>query len=133
MASVPLTECSIKNKQETKKEMGMQLNHVRIVGNLTREAEVHYTPQGTPVANASLGVNESYTMDNQKKNVTTFVEKGQQIFVEGALRQDTWQDKETKQNRSKLFVKANSWQFVQYKTVEAARQAAQTHGVEVGR
>ena len=149
MASVPLTECSIKNKQETKKEMGMQLNDVRIVGNLTREAEVHYTPQGTPVANASLGVNESYTVDNQKKNVTTFievqlwgaaaenfakfVEKGQQIFVEGALRQDTWQDKETKQNRSKLFVKANSWQFVQYKAVEAARQTAQTHGVEVRR
>ena len=98
------------------------------------------------MANASLGVNESYTMDNQKKNVTTFVEvqlwgaaaenfakfveKGQQIFVEGALRQDTWQDKETKQNRSKL---ANSWQFVQYKAVEAARQTAQTHGVEVRR
>jgi single-strand DNA-binding protein len=101
------------------------------------------------VANASLGVNESYSVDDQKKNVTTFVdvqlwgaaaenfakfvEKGQQIFVEGALRQDTWQDKDTKQNRSKLFVKANSWQFVQYKAVEAARQAAQTQGVEVSR
>jgi single-strand DNA-binding protein len=127
----------------------MQMNDVKIVGHLTRQAEVHYTPQGTPVANASLGVNESYSVDNQKKNVTTFVdvqlwgaaaenfakfvEKGQQIFVEGALRQDTWQDKDTKQNRSKLFVKANSWQFVQYKAVEAARQAAQTQGVEVGR
>jgi single-strand DNA-binding protein len=127
----------------------MQLNDVRIVGNLTREAEVHYTPQGTPVANASLGVNESYTVDNQKKNLVTFVdvqlwgaaaenfakfvEKGQQIFVEGALRQDTWQDKDTKQNRSKLFLKANSWQFVQYKATEVARQAAHTQGMEVGR
>ena len=127
----------------------MQMNDVRIVGNLTREAEVHYTPQGTPVANASLGVNESYTVDNQKKNLVTFVdvqlwgaaaenfakfvEKGQQIFVEGALRQDTWQDKDTKQNRSKLFVRANSWQFVQYKATEVARQAAHTQGMEVGR
>jgi single-strand DNA-binding protein len=129
--------------------MGMQLNDVRIVGNLTREAEVHYTPGGTPVANASLGVNESYTADNQKKNLVTFVdvqlwgaaaenfakfvEKGQQIFVEGSLRQDTWQDKETKQNRSRLFVKANSWQFVQYKATEAARAAAQNHTPEVSR
>src|SRR5215471_15019022 len=127
----------------------MQINDVKIAGNLVKQAEVHYTPQGTPVANASLGVNESYTVDNQKKNVTTFievqlwgaaaenfaklVEKGQQIFIEGALRQDTWQDKETKQNRSKLFVKANTWQFVQYKSVEAARQAAQRRGMEVGR
>jgi len=61
------------------------------------------------------------------------VEKGQQIFVEGSLRQDTWQDKETKQNRSRLFVKANSWQFVQYKATEAARAAAQNHTPEVSR
>jgi single-strand DNA-binding protein len=129
--------------------MGMQLNDVRIVGNLTREAEVHYTPQGTAVANASLGVNESYTVDGQKKTLTSFidvqlwgtaaenfakfVEKGQQIFVEGALRQDSWQDKETKQNRSRLFVKANSWQFVQYKATEATRQTANNRGMEVGR
>jgi single-strand DNA-binding protein len=143
------TQLNKERNQRTNKQMGMQLNDVRIVGNLTREAEVHYTPQGTPVANASLGVNESYTIDNQKKNVTTFVdvqlwgaaaenfakfvEKGQQIFVEGALRQDTWQDKETKQNRSKLFVKANSWQFVQYKATEAARQAANNRSMEVTR
>ena len=80
----------------------MQLNDVKIAGNLVKHAEVHYTPQGTPVANCSLGVNESYAVDGQKKNLTTFVdvqlwgaaaenlaklvEKGQQVFVEGALR-----------------------------------------------
>jgi single-strand DNA-binding protein len=127
----------------------MQINDVKIAGNLVKQAEVHYTSQGVPVANASLGVNESYTVDNQKKNLTTFVdvrfwgaaaenfakfvEKGQQVFIEGALRQDTWQDKETKQNRSRLFVKAERWQITQYKATEALRQAAQTQGMEVGR
>ena|SRR6516162_255521 len=125
--------------------MAMQLNDVKIVGNLVKEAEVRYTPQGTPVANVSLGVNESYSVDDQRRTTTTFcdvqlwgaaaenfsklVQKGQQVFVEGALRQEVWQDKGTKENRSRLFVKANNWQFVQYKATEAARAAAQTQEV----
>jgi single-strand DNA-binding protein len=120
----------------------MNLNDVKIAGNLVKEPELRYTPQGTPVANVSLGVNESYTLDNEKRTATTFVDvqlwgtaaenfsklvqKGQQIFVEGALRQDTWEDKQTKQNRSKLFVKAERWQFIQYKATEAQREAAKT-------
>ena len=128
----------------------MQLNDVKIVGNLVKEAELRYTPQGTPVANISIGVNENYTgSDNEKRTATTFcdvqlwgagaenfaklVEKGQQIFVEGALRQEVWRDKETKQNRSRLFVKANNWQFVQYKAAEATRQAANNRNMEVPR
>jgi single-strand DNA-binding protein len=127
----------------------MEINDVKIVGNLVKQAEVHYTAQGTPVANASLGVNESYAADGHKKNVTTFVdvqlwgaaaenfaklvEKGQQVFVEGALRQEIWQDKQAKQNRSRLFVKADRWQFTQYKATEVLRQAAQNQAMEVGR
>jgi single-strand DNA-binding protein len=100
----------------------MDLNDVKIAGNLVKEAELRYTPQGTPVANVSLGVNETYTVDNEKRTATTFVDvqlwgasaekfsklvqKGQQILVEGALRQDSWEDKQTKQARSKLFVRA---------------------------
>ena len=126
----------------------MNLNDVKIAGNLVKEPELRYTPQGTPVANVSLGVNETYTLDNEKRTATTFVDvqlwgtaaenfsklvqKGQQVFVEGALRQDTWEDKQTKQNRSKLFVKAERWQFIQYKATEAQREAAraQTQGPE---
>src|SRR5262245_6611307 len=118
----------------------MDLNDVKIAGNLVKEAELRYTPQGTPVANVSLGVNETYAVDNEKRTTTTFVDvqlwgaaaenfsklvqKGQQILVEGALRQDNWEDKQTKQNRSKLFVRAERWQFVQYKANEAQREAA---------
>jgi single-strand DNA-binding protein len=126
----------------------MDLNDVKIAGNLVKEAELRYTPQGTPVANVSLGVNETYTVDNEKRTATTFVDvqlwgasaenfsklvqKGQQILVEGALRQDNWEDKQTKQTRSKLFVKAERWQFIQYKATEAQREAAraQTQGQE---
>jgi single-strand DNA-binding protein len=118
----------------------MDLNDVKIAGNLVKEAELRYTPQGTPVANVSLGVNETYTVDNEKRTATTFVDvqlwgasaekfsklvqKGQHILVEGALRQDNWEDKQTKQARSKLFVRAERWQFIQYKATEAQREVA---------
>src|ERR1700738_2438782 len=107
----------------------MNLNDVKVVGNLTRDPEIRFTPKGTPVANVSLGVNENYTVDEEKRQVTTFVEvqvwgssaenlaklagKGQEILVEGSLRQESWEDKESGKNRSKLFVKAERWQFTQ--------------------
>ncbi|HEY2423930.1 MAG TPA: single-stranded DNA-binding protein, partial [Chthoniobacterales bacterium] len=58
------------------------------------------------------------------ENFSKLVQKGEQILVEGALRQDTWEDKQTKQNRSKLFVRAERWQFIQYKSLSAQREAA---------
>jgi single-strand DNA-binding protein len=126
----------------------MNLNDVKIAGNLVKDPELQHTPQGTPVANVSLGVNETYMASDEKRTATTFVDvqlwgvaaenfskmaqKGQQIFIEGALRQDTWVDKQTKPPRSKLFVKAERWQFIQYKATEAQREAAraQAQGME---
>ena len=124
----------------------MNINDVKIVRNLVKEPEVRYTPKGTPVANVSLGVNETYTVDDEKRKVTTFVDvqvwganaenlaklvrKGQEIFVEGALRQEVWDEKETGKNRSKLFVKADSWQFTQYKATEERREAVKAQGME---
>ena len=126
----------------------MNLNDVKIAGNLVKDPKLQHTPQGTPVANVSLGVNETYTVSDEKRTATTFVDvqfwgvaaenfskmaqKGQQIFIEGALRQDTWVDKQTKQPRSKLFVRAERWQFIQYKATEVQREAAraQAQGME---
>ena len=109
----------------------MILNDVKVIGNLVNDPEVRFTPKGTPVANLSLGINETYTVDDEKRQITTFVDvqvwgpsaenlgkmvrKGQEILIEGALRQDRWEDKQTGQNRSKLYVKADRWQFTQYK------------------
>ena len=123
----------------------MNLNEVKIVGNLAREPELCHTSQGTSIVDISLGVNENYTNgEGEKHQVTTFVDiqiwgksaealtkhvkKGEQLFVSGPLRQSMWKDPETGKNRSKLFVKADSWQFVQYKATEAAR--AQSQGME---
>jgi single-strand DNA-binding protein len=114
------------------------INDVKVVGNLVKDPEVHYTTKGTPVANVPIGVNETYTVDNEKHQITTFVDvqvwgapaenlaklakKGEEIFVEGALRQDLWEDKETGKNRSKLFLKAERWQLTQYKASEEHRR-----------
>jgi single-strand DNA-binding protein len=112
----------------------MTLNDVKVVGNMVSEPEVHFTPKGTPVANISIGINESYMAEDERRTVTTFldvqvwgpnaevlgkmVRKGQEIFVQGALRQDRWTDNETGQNRSRLYVKADRWQFTQYRRQE---------------
>ena len=109
----------------------MILNDVKIIGNLVSEPELRSTPNGTQVANLSVGINETYRVDDEQRQITTFVEvqvwgpsaqnfanlvrKGQEIFIEGSLRQDRWEDKQTGQNRSKLYVKAERWRFTQYR------------------
>lgn len=120
--------------------MAMQINDVKLAGNLTKEPELRYTPGGTQVTDISLAVNERYNANGEQKQVTTFVDvqvwgnsaenlsklarKGQEIFVEGSLRQDTWDDKATGKKRSRMFVNADRWQFVQNKTTELARERA---------
>jgi single-strand DNA-binding protein len=111
----------------------MNLNKALFAGNLTSDPELIYTPKGTPVVNASLAVNEFYTAeDGERQQITTFIDikvwgpsaenfaklakKGQEILIEGSIRQDTWEDKESGQKRSKLYVRADSWQFTQRKS-----------------
>ena len=118
----------------------MILNDIKVIGNLVNDPEVRFTPKGTPVSNLSLGINETYIVDDEKRQITTFVDvqvwgpsaenlakmvrKGQEIFVEGSLRQDRWQDKETGQNRAKVFIKAERWQFTQYRRQEESTETA---------
>jgi single-strand DNA-binding protein len=116
----------------------MILNDVKIIGNLVGEPEVRVTPKGTQVVNFSLGINETYRVDDEQRQITTFVDvqvwgpsaenfaklvrKGQEVFIEGPLRQDRWEDKQTGQNRSKLYVKAERWQFTQYRRQEESNE-----------
>lgn len=105
------------------------LNKVMLIGNLTRDPEVRYTPKGTAVTDIGLAVNRNYTTDTgEKREDTTFVDitlwgrqaevvgqymkKGRPIYIEGRLQMDTWQDKQTGQNRSKLKVIGESFQFL---------------------
>jgi single-strand DNA-binding protein len=107
-------------------------NKVILIGNLTRDPELRYTPKGTAIARFGLAVNRTFTNEaGEKKDETTFVDidafgrtaevvgqylkKGRPVFVEGRLRYDTWDDKQTGQKRSKLGVVLESFQFLDFK------------------
>ena len=99
------------------------------MGNLTRDPELRYTPSGTPVASFGLAVNRTWKDANgQQANDTLFVDisafagqadtisrycrKGSPLFVEGRLKLDTWEDKQTGQRRSRLHVVMENFQFL---------------------
>lgn len=105
------------------------LNKVFLIGNLTRDPELRYTPQGSAICDLGLAINRQYTTNDgakkeevcfvditawgrQAETCNRFVKKGSQIFVEGRLKLDSWQDKETGKNRSKLNVVAERIQFL---------------------
>ena len=101
-------------------------NKVILVGNLTRDPQVRYTPSGMAVADVGLAVNHSWfdKQTNQRKEEATFVDvtlwgrtaeiageylaKGRQVLIEGRLKLDQWDDKQTGQKRSKLCVVAEN-------------------------
>ncbi len=97
-------------------------NKVILIGNLTRDPQVRYTPGGMAVSDIGLAVNRTWfdKQTNQKKEDVTFVDvtlwgrtaeiageylaKGKQVLIEGRLQLDSWDDKETGQKRNKLKV-----------------------------
>ena len=104
-------------------------NKVILVGNLTRDPELRYTPKGVAIAKVGLAINRFWTTETgEKKEEVTFVDvdvfgrtaenvgqymrKGRPILVEGRLRLDQWDDKQTGQKRSRLGVVAESVQFL---------------------
>lgn len=104
-------------------------NKVILVGNLTRDPELRYTPKGTAVAKLGLAVNRSWKSESgeQKEEVTfvdidafgrqaetigQYMKKGRPIMIEGRLRLDSWEDKQTGQKRNKLGVVLESFQFL---------------------
>ena len=101
-------------------------NKVILMGNLTRDPEVRYTPSGTAVSEVGLAVNRTWfdKGTNQRKEETTFVEvtfwgrqaevvgeyltKGRSVLIEGRLHLDQWDDRESGQRRSRLKVIAEN-------------------------
>jgi single-strand DNA-binding protein len=105
------------------------LNRVLLIGNLTRDPEVRFTPKGTAVAEIGLAVNRVYSgEDGERKEETTFVDvtlwarqaevagqylkKGRPVFIEGRLQLDSWEDKQTGQKRSRLRVVGENLQLL---------------------
>lgn len=104
-------------------------NKVILIGNLTRDPELRYTPKGTAIAKLGLAMNRTWRDESgQTKEEVTFVDvtafgkpaetlgqymkKGRPIMIEGRLRLDTWDDKQTNQKRSRLEVVLDSFQFL---------------------
>ena len=98
-------------------------NKVILAGNLTRDPELRYTPKGTAVARITLAINRTYgggegggekkeevsfvdvdVWGRQAEVISQYMKKGRPLLVEGRLKQDTWEDKNTKQKQSKLKV-----------------------------
>jgi single-strand DNA-binding protein len=105
------------------------LNKVLLMGNLTRDPEVRYTPKGTAVAELGIAVNRVYSGENGEKreevtfvdvtvwgrtaeNVGEYLKKGRPVFIEGRLQLDSWEDKQSGQKRNKLKVVADNVQFL---------------------
>lgn len=104
-------------------------NKVILMGNLTRDPELRYTPKGMAIAKFGIAVNRVWTNEaGEKKEEVTFVDvdvfgrtaenvgqymrKGRPILVEGRLKLDQWDDKQTGQKRSRLGVVAETVQFL---------------------
>ena len=104
-------------------------NKVILVGNLTRDPELRYTPKGTAIAKIGMAVNHKWKNEagelkeevtfvdievwgRTAENVGQYMRKGSSMLVEGRLRLDTWDDKQTNQKRSKMLVVGETVQFL---------------------
>jgi single-strand DNA-binding protein len=105
------------------------LNKVMLIGNLTRDPELKYTPKGMAIAQLGLAVNRVWSNEaGEKQEEVTFIDvemfgrkaevaaeylkKGRPVFIEGRLKLDSWDDKASGQKRSKLKVVGESLEFL---------------------
>ncbi|MFI0348411.1 MAG: single-stranded DNA-binding protein [Chthoniobacterales bacterium] len=105
------------------------LNKVQIIGNITRDPEIKYTPKGTAVIDLGIAMNRTFTSEaGEKREEVTFVDvtfwgrqaeviaeyckKGNPIYSEGRLQLDSWEDKTSGQKRTKLRIIGESFQFL---------------------
>jgi single-strand DNA-binding protein len=119
------------------------LNRVFLMGNLTRDPEVRYTPAGTAVGDLALAINENYknkageTVEStvfvdvevwarQAETCAEYLFKGSPVFVEGRLKLDQWTNQQG-EKRSKLRVRADRVQFL-----GAPKRGAETADVPHG-
>ena len=104
-------------------------NRVILAGNLTRDPELRYTPKGLAISKIGLAINRTWKNEaGETKEEVTFVDvdsfgrqaeviaqyfkKGRPILIEGRLRLDQWDDKQTGQKRTKLGVILEGFSFV---------------------
>ena len=119
------------------------VNKVILIGRVTRDIDLRYTPKGTAVADLGLAVNRTLPPEQEggeRREETTFIDvtlwarqaelaqqylsKGRELYIEGHLVQETWDDKQSGQKRSKLKVVAESVQFLGSKPAQGQAEAS---------
>ncbi|MCA1963196.1 MAG: single-stranded DNA-binding protein [Prosthecobacter sp.] len=106
------------------------LNKVMLIGNLTRDPDVRYTPKGTAVCDIGLAVNRRFINEatGERQEEVTYLDitlwgrqaeiagqwlhKGRPVFIEGRLQMDTWEDRATGQKRNKIKVVCENLQLL---------------------
>jgi len=122
------------------------VNKVILVGNLGKDPEVRYTSGGQAVANLRIATSRSWTdkQSGQRKEETEwhdvevwgkqaeqcgeFLAKGRQVYVEGRLKTDAWDDKQSGQKRFRVKVVADTVRFLGGGAGGGARGGARTGG-----
>ena len=106
----------------------MSFNKITVVGNLGRDPELRYTPQGTPVCSFTVASNERRKDKNgEAQDITTwfrgtlfgqraetfaqYLTKGKPVYVEGRLRQEVWTDRDGKE-RTTLEINVTDFNFI---------------------
>ena len=109
--------------------MAASLNKVLLMGNLTREPDLRYTPgTNSAVCEFGIAINRRFIQNGQEKDETCFLDivvwgkqaescsrflqKGASVFIEGRLVYDTWTEKDTQKKRSRIRVTAERVQFL---------------------
>lgn len=104
-------------------------NKVILAGNLVRDPELKYTPKGSAVCKIGMAINRQWKSDSgekkeevvfvdvdafgkQAETIAQYLKKGRPLLVEGRLKLDQWEDKQTQQKKSRLGVVLESFQFL---------------------
>jgi single-strand DNA-binding protein len=105
------------------------LNKVLLMGNLTRDPEMRVTPRGTPICQFGLAINRKFKLESgeqreevifldieawgkQGETIAKYCTKGAPLYVEGRLRLDQWEDKTTKEKKSRMKIVLEQFQFL---------------------
>jgi single-strand DNA-binding protein len=109
------------------------MNSVKLLGNLTSDPETRFTPKGVAVVEFTLAVTERWKNDAGEQKESTYFgrcvawgksgeafaqyhKKGQKALIEGKLKQDEWEDKETGKKRTATRIQVERWHFITSKS-----------------
>jgi len=102
-------------------------NKVILIGHITKDLELKYSNDGMPICSFNIAVNNGYgdkreavfiqvtAFKKTAENINEYCKKGDAILVDGYIKQENWEEKDTGKKRSKLVVIANTVQFMNSK------------------